>query len=1102
VNHQPERYLCVPEPALRARFDSRGIYSARRVWSNFRRNFAPALALMLAAPLAAAAQGTATSAVRPRVTDRVDTSRLTTLKGNTHPLARAQYDQGAAPASLPMNRIMLLLQRSPEQESALQDLLTQQQVSTSPSFHKWFTPDQFGQQFGPADADVQAVTSWLASFGFQNIKVSKGRVTIEFSGTASQVEAALHTPIHRYLVNGESHWANANDPQVPTALAPVISGFASLHSFRHRLTIKASDKRYPAKTIPGASPEIDLGNGSVHGLVPADFNTIYNVAPAMTGAGVTIGIVSDSNINVSDITEFRNMFGLASTNNPPAIVADGPLPDVVPGGIGEGEAVLDATWSGAVAPLATVKLVVSADTDASPGSDLSEVYIIDNNVADVMTESFSTCEAAFSASGQLLGSTGAAAFYGGMAEQAAAQGITYLVASGDGGPDTCDDQTAIPTIDQPASVNLLAATPFNVAVGGTMFNDISNPGTYWSSTNNPTTSGSALSYIPENVWNESCTVVSSTCPVIGLWSSGGGQSVAFIKPVWQAGVTGIPAANARFLPDVSLDAADHDGYVICIDGSCDGTGSGCPTGVSVCFGIASGTSASVQAMGGIMALVDQKMGGRQGQANYALYKLAAAETLSSCNASNVLPALPPANTCIFNDVTSGNTNIPGETGFTAGTGYDQATGLGSVNVSNLVNQWSTAVVKGTSTALDLNSNQAVNITHGAAVPVLVTVNPTSASTVAPSGDVSLVAANTGSGQGADFFTLTPSGTSASASWSTNFLPGGRYTVKAHYSGDGTFLGSDSSAVNVVVNPESSATLIGLINENSVNFCQTTTSVTYGSPYKLTVAVVDSHGSGPVCAPAPSGAFPSGNVSLTDNGAALDGGTFALNGGGYFEDQKIQLTAVNHTIQATYQGDNSFSAGSPVSISVTVAKASTASSITNHPATVSANTPFQLTAFIDSQISVTNPGSAGAAPTGTITFFATTTGAVFKPGGRHHPGPSPLIVAETLLAMICLYLLLAAGTQRRGTALLVATVATVIAVGTSCGSSGNGGGGGGGGGQLGTVTVSATTDPNGFAAATATLSNVTLSKSATITATYNGDGNYNASSAGGVTVTVQ
>lgn len=1095
---------------MRARFDSRRIASARSLWTNFRRNFAPALALILAAPLAAAAQGTAASAVRPRVTDRVDTSRLTTLKGNTHPLARIQYDQGAAPASLPMNRIMLLLQRSPEQETALQDLLVQQQVSTSPGFHQWLTPDQFGQQFGPADADVQAVTSWLASFGFQDIRVSRGRVTIEFSGTATQVEAALHTPIHRYVVNGESHWANASDPQIPTALAPVVAGFASLHNFRPHPTIRSTGQKFPAKIKPGERPQINLCTSNqspcpaadlLHAMVPADFNKIYNIGSSMTGAGVTIGIVSDTNINLQDINDFRSLFGAPS--NPPTIVLNGPDPgDLL--GTPEVEAVLDATWAGAVAPAATVDLVVSTDTNASQGTDLSEAYIVDNNSADVMTESFSSCELQYADAGVLTGANGAAAYYGGLAEQAAAQGITYLVSSGDAGPDTCDDQTTIPTADQPPSVNLLAATPFNVAVGGTEFHDcdplpgcVDSAGTYWQSANG-TNFESAKSYIPENVWNESCTVIGSSCAAIGLWSSGGGQSIAFAQPVWQAGVTGIPAAAGRLLPDVSLNAADHDGYVICIDGSCVGTAPG--------FGVASGTSASVQVFGGIMALVDHSVGGRVGNANYVLYKLAASETYANCNGS-AAPSPGTLSSCVFNDVASGNTNIPGETGFTAGTGYDQATGLGSVNVTNLITQWHTAQSKSTTTALVLNGGVAVNVTHGQSVSASVTVTPTVATTPEPSGDVSLIGANTGSGQGADFFSLAQGGTSSNASWNTIFLPGGTYNVHAHYSGDGTFLGSDSATVNVTVNPESSKTFLTLVNENTAAFCSPTTSVAYGSPYILAVGVTSSSGTGPACQPTPSSSpigspFPSGNVSLTDNGAALDGGTFALNSNGYFDDPTIQLSVGTHAIQATYQGDNSFSAATPVSISVTVSKAPTASSVTSHPATVSANSPFSLTAFVDTQLSSVNAGSSGAAPSGTITFVATTTGAVFKPSDRRGPGPSPLVVAEVFFAIACLFLTLFANKRLRSVAILAAAILVVVATGTSCGSGSSGGGGGGGSTTLGTINVSAATDIDGFMAATATLNNVTLAKSATITATYSGDSNYTTSSASSVTVTVQ
>ena len=1100
----------VPERACRETVLARAMRTSRRGLAQLRRTAMLAGALTLVAPLAALAQS---NAIPARVTDRVDLSRLTTLTGNTHPLAQAKYDQGAAPPGLPMNRMMLVLKRGADQESALQSLLTEQQINSSPNFHKWLTPDQFGQQFGPADSDVQAVTSWLASFGFQDIKVSRGRVTIEFSGTASQVEAALHTPVHRYVVNGESHWANANDPQIPAALAPVVASFVSLHNFRHHHTIRKSDVKVPFTVKPGEKPQIDFSGGA-HGLVPADFNTIYNVSPSMTGAGVTIAIVADSNINVQDVIDFQNMFGLGSPNKPPNVVLNGPDPgDLL--GTPEAEAVLDATWAGAVAPAATVDLVVSEDTDASFGADLSEIYIIDNNLADVMTESFSTCEYQFTLPTSSISLATIAGGYSALAEQAAAQGITFLVASGDGGPDTCDDQTTIPATDTTASVNLLAANWYTIAVGGTMFNDTANPNTYWNLPSlQAANGGSAKSYIPEDVWNESCTTVSATCPTIGLWSSGGGQSIAYAKPPWQAGVAGIPSTDARFLPDVSLDAADHDGYVVCLDGSCQGTG--CPSGVSACFGIASGTSASVQAFGGIMALVVQKLGGspagRVGNANYALYKLAAGETLANCNASNT--AAPPAGNCIFNDVTVSNTNIPGETGFSAapGPGYDEATGLGSVNVTNLVNQWQTmGVSKGSSTVLTLNNGSAVTITHGQSVSADVTVSATPPGGT-PTGDVSLIALlpNNGanSGQGADFNTLGASGTPGSVVWMTNFLPGGTgYGVKAHYAGDGTFVGSDSAPVTVTIDPETSLTLMGLINENTSAFCSTVTSVSYGSPYILTVGVVDAThgGTGPPCAPTPASGFPSGTVTLMNNGAPLDGGTFALNSNGYFEDRGIQLVAGTHMIQATYNGDNSYQkSANPTGMTVTVTKASTTATVTPSSASVAANTTFSLSVIVDTQTSANPPtGSTGAAPTGTVTFSATTTtmGTVFNPGRASWPEPNGFLIGEICAALGCVFALLFATRLRRGTVLLGFALVIAIGAGTSCGNSGNSSTTHTTTTTLGTVNLSASTDANGFVSGAATLSNVKLASTGTITATYAGDTNYSASTSPVVTVTI-
>jgi len=344
-------------------------------------------ALLFLLPGVAAAQG---NVVRPRITDRVDDSRMAVLQGNTHPLARPQFDQGAAPPNLPMDRMMLVLKRSAEQETALQDLLEQQQDNSSPNFHKWLTPDQFGQQFGPADQDIQIVTAWLASRGFQSIKVSKGRTVIEFSGTAAQVESGLHTAIHKYTVNAEDHWANVNDPQIPAALAPAISGVLSLHNFPKKPLFVRSGRTGTAKVTPGAKPQVNF-SGNSHGLAPADFAKIYNInSGTMTGAGTTIGVIARSNINVSDVSQFRAFFGLPAKD--PQVIVNGPDP----GDLGAGdevEAVLDATWPGAVAPSATVKLVVSEDTNSTQGVDLSEMYIIDNNLADVMTESFSACEA-------------------------------------------------------------------------------------------------------------------------------------------------------------------------------------------------------------------------------------------------------------------------------------------------------------------------------------------------------------------------------------------------------------------------------------------------------------------------------------------------------------------------------------------------------------------------------------------------------------------------------------------------------------------------------------------------------------------------------------
>ena len=867
---------------------------------------------------------------RPLINQAIDEGQRIVLKGNVHPLARAQFQVGAAPLDLPMQRMLLVLKRSPEQDQALLKLLDDQQDKSSPSYHKWLTPEQFGQQFGPADSDIQAVTSWLQSHGFQIGRVSKGRVMIEFSGTAAQIQEAFHTAIRKYAVNGETHWANASDPEIPAALAPVVAGVHTLHNFYMKPLHVISSQRFSIARQPGSAPQFTGSDGS-HALVPADYAIIYNINPvyqaAIDGTGTTIAVIGRSEFIVQDVLDFQSSFSLPP--NPPQIVNDGPSPGDLGGGE-EAEATLDATWSAAVAPGATVKFVVSASTDTTDGIVLSELYIIENNVGDVMTESFGGCEANVS-------STEAAGFEA-LAQEAAAQGITYIVSSGDTGTAGCDNLSE-KVATGPVSASVLAATPFTVAVGGTMFNENGHDTTYWNTTNSALLA-SAKSYIPENVWNETCT---TQCPAQAspLAASGGGVSVFFAKPSWQAGVAGIPADGFRDVPDVSLTAASHDPYLLCVDGSCQ---SGNAFGVS-------GTSASAPAFAGIMALVNQKTGSRQGQANYVLYKLAAAETLSQCNGSNTTAL--PANTCVFNDVTVGNNGVPGEPGygtpsaqFQSTVGYDQSTGLGSVNVSNLLNTWSSVAFRATTTTLALTPP---TFTHGASANVNISVTPSSGSGT-PTGDVSLLT-NSSAMQGVTFFTLNGAGT---VSDSSDAFPGGTYAVHAHYAGDGTFAPSDSAPVTITVSPEASTTTLSVLSFDVAGNTIPFNSQPYGNPafFRADVAGVSNNGTA------------TGSVTFTDNAANIAGDPFSLNSEAAASTAQgiFTMPPGPHAIVAHYNGDPGFNASTSTTVNVTVTKAPTTIAVTSSGSTVTQGTQVALTATVS-----TNSGGAG--PSGQVTFLA-------------------------------------------------------------------------------------------------------------------------------------
>jgi Pro-kumamolisin, activation domain len=611
--------------------------------------------------------------VQSRITQRVNERQLVTLPRNTHPLARPEFDQGLAPGDLPMDRMLLVLKRSPAQDAALKQLLEEQQDSSSPKYHKWLTPQQFGEQFGPSTHDIQLVTAWLQSHGFQVARVATARTVIEFSGTARLVEESFHTPIHKFVINGKEHWANANDQQLPAAIAPVVAGVATLHNFHSKPLLHMSGQSFTANYKAGSQPQMTAPNG-MHALSPADFATIYNITSNFTlNGGGTVAIVGRSNINIQDVIDFRNVFRLPS--NPPQIIVNGPDPGILVGGE-EGEAVLDTSWAAATAPNAEVDLIVSASTNSTDGVFLSEEYIIDKNKGTAISESFGACEAEVTKAAALATET--------LAEEAAAQGITYVVSSGDSGAALCDDP-ASSSATGPLSVNVLASTPYTVAVGGTQFNEHGKNSTYWRSSNG-TGFESAVSYIPEEVWNESCGFARCGSNA-ALWAGGGGASTLFPKPRWQSGVLGIPNDGARDVPDVSFTAAAHDPYLICIHRSCQPNSKG-----QIGFAGAAGTSASAPAFAGMMTVMAQYWGSQLGQVNYILYPLAAEQNLSRCNGSGTTPL---ARTCVFNDVTVGNNAVPGEANYgtvqakyQAGVGYDLATGLGSVNVVNALNQWS------------------------------------------------------------------------------------------------------------------------------------------------------------------------------------------------------------------------------------------------------------------------------------------------------------------------------------------------------------------------------------------------------------------------------
>jgi subtilase family serine protease len=704
------------------------------------------------------------SSAEPMIQQSVNNNLRVVLRGNTYPLARAEFDQGPAADDTPINHRFLVLRRPQAQQDALDKFMAEQQDPSSANYHHWLTPQQYGQQYGPAQSDIDTATAWLTSNGFTSIHVANGRDFIDFSGTAAQFNHAFQTSIHNYSVKGKVYWANSSDPTIPAALAPLVVGVNAMHNFPRHPAYHVIPKTslVPAKGIhraysypSGCNTDVTSSELCSFALSPGDFGTIYNVLPlwdaGTDGSGVTIAVIGQSNIQLTDVSTFRTIFGLAP-KAPVVTIVDGEDPGL--GSPDEGESALDVEWSGAIAPDATINLVTTSVDNG--GVDTSANYAVDNDVAPIVSESYDQCEFNMGTSGN--------AEYNALWQKAAGLGITVLLATGDNGATACDFYNSNePTTPQPAEDGLqvsgLASTPYDVAVGGTDFDQFLNPGNYWSTTNTTVgslTEVSANRYIPETTWNVSCTNFifglagysadeetncNDTSQLIGesdgetfnyILTGGGGGGLSncttsgqtitscsggYALPSWQVG-PGVPTTGHRAIPDVSMFAGNgfnYSFYVVCQQDATDNEP--CNLAEEDFVGVG-GTSAAAQVFAGVMALVVQKYG-NQGNPNPTFYKLAQTEKLSSCNSSN-----SAASSCIFYDITNGTiaqpcakgslnctvTNGADSIGVTSGysslPGYDFATGLGSVNAANLVNNWHNTTNNGSADyAVSLNPNQ-------------------------------------------------------------------------------------------------------------------------------------------------------------------------------------------------------------------------------------------------------------------------------------------------------------------------------------------------------------------------------------------------------------
>jgi pseudomonalisin len=796
-------------------------------------------------------------------------SAMVVLAGHHPQWAEAGNDQGAIAADTRLDHLTLVLSRSPEKEKALTDLLASQQDRSSANYHHWLTPAEMGARFGLSNEEMEPVIDWLKSEGLQVNWISPSRVFVDFSGTAVQIGTAFHTELHRYSVRGTERVSVSSDPLVPIKLAVAIKAVRGLYTIDEK---PISSGRSSSQV----SPELTLSNGD-HFLTPWDFATIYDVPTTLTGTGQVIAIVGRSRVDTADLDNFRNLTDTSFAD--PTVIIPTALGGVDPGppytsppgtGVSLGdqlEATLDVMRAGGTAPAAQVLLVVA--TSASGGIGVATQYLVQTTPvpANVINISFGACESNAGVAG--------VNFWDQLFQQAASEGISVFVSSGDSGASGCDDEFAPPPASPQAnSPNSICSSSYATCVGGTEFNDAADPSQYWG-TNNPNLS-SALGYIPEGAWNE--PLDSNVSPQVA--ASGGGVSSFIPTPSWQTG-TGVPSARTgRYTPDLAFSASGHDGYFACFAAA----GASCVANTQgeYEFEYFFGTSAAAPSLAAITALLNEYIGEAQGNLNPALYATAAS---SPSSFQDVTLASSGVSNCQLSTPSMCNNSAPGPNGLTGGqagylvnTGYDEVTGLGSLDVASFLDNYDYAGPKFTPTVtIDLNS---ASITS--AQQLTVSVQLAGPGEKLPTGSVEVSAGTFVTGEmplsSGTYSVLIPADT----------LPSGNDTIAANYTPD--------SAGATQFNPASGSTSVTVTTVGKISpqlqVLLSATSITTEEPVDVQVSVDGGESGGVANQP------PTGTVTLTS-------GTYSSTSSAYAAQFAIPadvLPVGQDTLTATYTPD--------------------------------------------------------------------------------------------------------------------------------------------------------------------------------------------------------